>query len=123
MQNKLNELLAQVAWLNRQLLSHKSEKLSYLNPYQLSLFEQPAQFSEPEPLEETVVEKAKIPMTAKKQERQNRKLLEKLPVVEVIIEPQGIDLTRYKRISEEHTRTLEFETGKLYVKETVPSMG
>ena len=40
LQNKLDEL--QVAWLNRQLFGRKSEKLSRLDPNQLSLFEQPA---------------------------------------------------------------------------------
>ena len=39
LQNKLDELLAQVAWLNRQLFGRKSEKLSSLDPNQLSLFE------------------------------------------------------------------------------------
>ena len=58
-------------------------------------------------------------MVTKKKERQNRKLLEGLPVVEVVIEPQDLDLTKYKRIGEEHTRTLEFEPGKLYVKEII----
>jgi transposase len=36
-----------------------------------------------------------------------------------VIEPDTLDLTRYKRIGEERTRTLEFEPGKLYVKEVV----
>lgn len=115
LQNKLDELLAQIAWLNRQLFGRKSEKLSRLDPNQLSLFEQPAQSLEPEPLEETVVGQTTIPMVTKKKERQNRKLLEGLPVVEVVIEPQDLDLTKYKRIGEERTRTLEFEPGKLYV--------
>lgn len=119
LQNKLDELLAQVAWLNRQLFGRKSEKLSHLDPNQLSLFEQPTQSSEPERLEESVVKEAETPMVAKKKERQNRKLLEGLPVVEVVIEPQGIDLIKYKRIGEERTRTLEFEPGKLYVKEII----
>lgn len=70
-------------------------------------------------MEESVVEEAQTPMATKKKERQNRKLLEGLPVVEVVIEPQGIDLTKYKRIGEERTRTLEFEPGKLYVKEII----
>lgn len=34
-------------------------------------------------------------------------------------EPEGIDLTLYKRIGEERTRTPEFEPGKLYVREIV----
>lgn len=39
--------------------------------------------------------------------------------MEVVIEPQDLDLTKYKRIGEEGTRTLEFEPGKLYVKEII----
>ena len=40
-------------------------------------------------------------------------------MVEVVIEPEGVDLDKYKRIGEERTRTLEFEPGRLYVKEIV----
>ena len=105
--------------MNRQLFGRKSEKLSRLDPNQLSLFEQPAQSLEPGPLEEAVVEQTTTPMVTKKKERQNRKLPEGLPVVEVVIEPQDLDFTRYKRIGEERTRTLEFEPGKLYVKEII----
>ena len=54
-----------------------------------------------------------------KKERRQRKMLENLPVVEVIIEPEDIDFEKYKRKGEERTRTLEFEPGRLYVKETV----
>lgn len=55
----------------------------------------------------------------KKESRRNRELLEGLPVVEVVIEPDRVDLDRYRQIGEERTRTLEFEPGRLYVKETV----
>jgi len=82
-------------------------------------FEPLTQSLEPEMQEESVAEEPEIPMAAPKKERQNRKLLEGLPVVEVIIEPQDVDLTKYKQIGEERTRTLEFEPGKLYVKEIV----
>lgn len=37
----------------------------------------------------------------------------------VAIQPQDLDLTNYKRIGEERTRTLEFEPSKLYVKEII----
>lgn len=70
-------------------------------------------------MEETVVEQTTTPKVTKKKERQNRKLLEGLPVVEVVIETQGLDFTKYKRNGEERTRTLEFEPGKLYVKESI----
>ena len=39
--------------------------------------------------------------------------------VEIVIEPEGVDPDKYKRIGEERTRTLEFEPGKLYVKEII----
>lgn len=38
LQNRLNELTAQVAWLNRQLFGHKSEKLPSLDSNQPDLF-------------------------------------------------------------------------------------
>lgn len=37
----------------------------------------------------------------------------------MVIEPDQVDLDHYRRIGEERTRTLEFEPGRLYVKETV----
>jgi len=36
LQNRLNELTAQVAWLNRQLFGHKSEKLPSLDSTSLT---------------------------------------------------------------------------------------
>jgi hypothetical protein len=35
--------------------------------------------------------------------------------LKVVIEPENLDRNRYVRIGGEHTRTLEFEPGKLYV--------
>lgn len=35
------------------------------------------------------------------------------------VEPEQVDLDFYRKIDEEHTRTLEFEPGKLYIKETI----
>lgn len=123
LQNKLGELLAQVAWLNRQLFGRKSEKLSHLDPNQLSPFDMPVQALEQEKAEELRAEDIEPSTTGKKKERHNRKLLEGLPVVEITIEPEHLDLTKYKKIGEERTRTLEFEPGKLYVKEIyVPNM-
>lgn len=121
LQQKVQELLSQVAWLNRQLFGRKSEKLAALDPNQLSLFDTlPDPGQEETCLVETdAVTKACKPDGKKKESRRNRELLEGLPVVEVIVEPDSVDLNRYRRIGEERTRTLEFEPGKLYVKETV----
>lgn len=41
------------------------------------------------------------------------------PIVTVVIEPENVDLSRYVKIGEEHTRTLEMKPGYLYVKDTV----
>lgn len=122
LQDKVTELLAQNAWLKRQLFGRKSEKLVALDPNQLSLFAPPA--CEDNGVEvNTCNEEASCQIQAndckKPSKRHNRKLLEGLPIVEQIIEPQGVDLDLYKRIGEERTRTLEFEPGKLYVKEIV----
>lgn len=38
LQKRIDELTAQVAWLNRQLFGRKSEKLSPFDPNQLDLF-------------------------------------------------------------------------------------
>jgi transposase/IS1 family transposase len=122
LQKKVNELLSQVAWLNRQLFGKKSEKLAALDPNQLSLFDSALPAEEQAKLDtahDTAVAAIRQHESDKKKERRNRKLLEELPVVEVVVEPVDLDLNLYKRIGEERTRTLEFEPGKLYVKEIV----
>ena len=120
---RVNELLSQIAWLNRQLFGRKSEKLSHLDPNQLPLFNTVTPISQSE--EElacsraAAIRKIEDKKVAAKRERHNRKMLDKLPVVELVIEPDNIDLRQYKRIGEERTRTLEFEPGRLYVKEII----
>ena len=106
LQNKLQELLAQVAWLNRQLFGRKSEKLAHLDPNQLSLFDPPVQPLEHEIPEEAAAQEPVCSTTPKKKVRQNRNMLDGLPVVEIVIEPEGVDPDKYKRIGEERTRTL-----------------
>jgi transposase len=119
---KIDQLLSQIAWLNRQLFGRKSEKLASLDPNQLSLFDQASQQSTEVQLEEAnhqAIEHIKEDKAVGKSQRHNRKLLKNLPVIEVVIEPEGINPEQYKRIGEERTRTLEFEPGRLYVKEIV----
>lgn len=92
-----------------------------MDPNQLFLFDTLPNPSQEETglVETDAVTKTCKPDGKKKESRRNRELLEGLPVVEVIVEPADVDLNRYRRIGEERTRTLEFEPGKLYVKETV----
>lgn len=123
LQQKIDKLLSQIAWFTRQFYGRKSEKLSRLDPNQLNLFE--TLEDEKKHLEEIEAERIEAEKqieestSSRKKTRSNRKLLEGLPVIEVIIEPEDVDKDKYKRIGEERTRTLEFEPGKLYVKEIV----
>ena len=126
LQHRIDKLLAQIAWFTRQYFGRKSEKLAHLDPNQLSLFE--SLMEEQQRLEaiEAARQKAETQIidstqktVAPKAERANRQLLDKLPVVQVVVEPDAVDLEHYKQIGSESTRTIEFEPGKLYVKETV----
>ena len=123
LQEKIDQLLAQLAWFTRQFFGRKSEKLAQLDPNQLSLFETSAvggqQLEAIEAAREAAREEIDTRATEKTRQRSQRKLLENLPVVEEVIEPESIDLNIYKRIGEERTRTLEFEPGKLFVKEII----
>lgn len=123
LQQRIDKLLAQIAWFTRQFYGRKSEKLSLLDPNQLSLFE--AAGANPEELEQIEAARAGAeeqiePETkAQKKKRSNRDMLEDLPVIEEVIEPEEVDKTRYKLIGEERTRILEFKPGELYVREIV----
>ncbi|MBR5568099.1 MAG: IS66 family transposase [Bacteroidales bacterium] len=122
LQRRIDELTAQVAWLNRQLFGRKSEKLAAYDPNQLSLFsgQMPDNASEIMAARDKAVESIKETAEEKKRERKNRKMMEDLPVLErVVIEPEGIDLDLYKKIGEEVTRIVEHKPGQLYIKEIV----
>ena len=111
---RIKELSAQVAYLNRQLFGRKSEKLQPQNPLQMDLFaDMPVDTpAEPEQNLDTVTGEV---IVKKKQARKNRTMLESLPVLKRdVIDVEGIDLTRYKRIGEEITEVVEFEPGNLY---------
>ena len=119
---RIKELTAQVAYLNRQLFGRKSEKLSHF-PGQLELFADEfaclMQQAE-EKRDEVVAEIDKDTKAERKQKRQNRIMMEDLPVLErEVLEPEGIDPSIYKKIGEEVTRIVKHQPGKLYVKEIV----
>ena len=120
---RIKELTAQVAYLNRQLFGRKSEKLPIYNPAQLDLFAD--QFAEElaqadEKRDEAVAEVEKNTKEERRQRRQNREMLENLPVLkQTIIQPDDIDLNIYKEIGREVTRVVEHEPGKLYIHEIV----
>jgi len=116
-------LNANLAWFIRRMFGRKSEKLASLDPNQLGLdFEgiclklPEQQINEPGA---SPIEEIPAPPSKKKSVRPRRDVMDGLPVVEVIIEPENLDTSRYMRIGEEHTRTLEYEPGKLYVKDRI----
>ena len=120
---RIRELTAQVAYLNRQLFGRKSEKLSVYDPNQLELFA--GEFADRMQLAEeerdgAVAEIEKGTKEERRQKRQNRTMMEDLPVLErEVIEPEGIDLSLYRKMGEEVTRIVKHQPGMLYVKEIV----
>lgn len=120
LQERIKELTAQVAWLNRQLFGRKSEKLRVYDPNMLDLFAD--EFSglrqQAEEKRDEAVEKIeKESVEDVKRNRQNRKMIEDLPVLETdTIEPKGVDLSLYRRIGEEITKVVKHKPGMLYVK-------
>lgn len=122
LQKRINELTAQVAWLNRQLFGRKSEKLAAYDPNQLELFSGQLPENASGIMEARDKAVGSLPETTavRKRERKNRKMMEDLPVLEkVVIEPEGIDLNLYKKIGEEVTRVVEHKPGQLYIKEII----
>ena len=123
LQERIKELTAQVAWLNRQLFGRKSEKLRVYDPNMPDLFAE--EFAElrhqtEEKRDEAVEQIEKESAEVRKQNRQNRKMIEDLPVLETdTIEPTGINLSLYRRIGEEITRVVKHKPGMLYVKEII----
>ena len=123
LQERIKELTAQVAWLNRQLFGRKSEKLRVYDPNMPDLFAD--EFSglrqQAEEKRDEAVEKIeKESVEDVKRNRQNRKMIEDLPVLETdTIEPKGVDLSLYRRIGEEITKVVKHKPGMLYVKEII----
>ena len=120
LQERIKELTAQVAWLNRQLFGRKSEKLRVYDPNMPDLFAD--EFSglrqqAEEKRDEAVEKLEKEAVEDVKRNRQNRKMIEDLPVLETdTIEPKGVDLSLYRRIGEEITKVVKHKPGMLYVK-------
>ena len=123
LQERIKELTAQVAWLNRQLFGRKAEKLPVYDSSMPDLFAD--EFAgllhqAEEKRDEAVAKIEKGSLVEKKQKRQNRKMVEDLPVLETeIIEPTGVDLSLYRRIGEEVTKVVKHKPGMLYVKEII----
>ena len=119
---RIRELTAQVAWLNRQLFGRKSEKLGIIDPNQLNLFApmQEEQAQQAGDARDEAVEKIVTTREERKQERRNRFMTEDLPVLEqLILKPENLDESLYKKIGQEVTRLVEHRPGLLYIKEII----
>ncbi len=75
LQKRIDELTSQVAWLNRQFLDRKSEKLAAYDPNQPSLFEDEflSYAVEVQQARDEAVASITKSVQDKKQERKNRK--------------------------------------------------
>ena len=115
---EVKKMAAQIAWFQQQMFGRKSEKHLPADN-QPSLFEAAGVEIEgelPEVTEES--EKEAVTYTRRKSQKgvsKPRETWENLPLLETrVIEPQGVDLTRYRRIGEEVTTLVGFEPGKYY---------
>lgn len=119
---EVKNLTAQIAWLKRQLFGKKSEKLQPYDPAAdlfSDYFKDQAQQLEPEK-EEATNKIEKESKEDKKQAKKNRQMLEGLPVLETeTLEPEGIDLSKYRRIGEEITQVIEHKPGMLYIRQII----
>ena len=120
---ELKKMSAQVAWFQRQMFGRKSEK-------HISIDNQPSLFDIAEldaaqgsctasELDEGSQTKEETISYTRRKGRQGtartRETWENLPVLETkTIEPEGVDLTRYRRMGEETTYLVGFEPGKYY---------
>ena len=119
------ELNASLAWLKRKVFGKMSEKCKPVDngdpklPFDYGDLEQIE--AEIEEARSRAAEQITVPKSqaANKTPRRNRVVMDNLPVITVVIEPENVDLSRYVKIGEEHTRTLEMKPGYLYVKDTV----
>ena len=115
------ELNASLAWLKRKVFGKMSEKCKPVDngdpklPFDYGDLEQIE--AEIEDARSRAAEQITVPKSraANKTPRRNRVVMDNLPVVTVVIEPENVDLSRYVKIGEEHTRTLEMKPGYLYV--------
>ena len=119
---RIKELMAQVAWLNRQLFGRKSEKLPIIDPNYPDLFAGmlPENAQQIADAHDKAVEKIVKTKEDRRQEKKNRIMMEDLPVLEqVILTPDNLDTDLYKKIGQEVTRIVEHKPGQLYIKEII----
>jgi transposase len=119
MSQRIKELTAQIEWFKRQMFGRKSEK-------RLIMDGQPSLFSDEsigcvtnntndgeEPSESLTDDNDNS--KKRKSVKRPRQTWNNLPILETrTIEPQNVDLAKYRKIGEETTYLLGFEPGKLF---------
>ncbi len=103
----------QLAELKRLVFGQKRERFIPAQSGQASLFDMDELKNERE--EQTLEISYKRSKTKKQAPHSRNPLPANLPRKEIIIEPEGIDLDKMKKIGEEVTEELEYEEAKLYV--------
>lgn len=116
---EVKKMSAQIAWFQQHMFGRKSEK-RLPGVDQPSLFDAAGVEIPIERQSETMAESEEETVTytrkkSKKGVSKPRETWENLPLLETrVIEPQGVDLSRYRRIGEEVTTLVGFEPGKYY---------
>ena len=119
---ELKKMSAQIAWFQRQMFGRRSEKNISIDTQpglfdaaELDAAQESSEITETE--DETATEET-VTYTRRKGRTgtaRARETWENLPVLETrTIEPEDVDLTRYRRIGEETTFLVGFEPGKYY---------
>lgn len=118
MQQTIDKLSAQIAYFQHRMFGKSSEKHGViLGP---TLFDELSETNNiPEESLPELDPTQTISITTKKKHRTRKDFMEGLPVIQVILEPEGVDLTKYKRIGQESSKVIEFVPGKLHVVETI----
>lgn len=114
---EVRKMAAQIAWFQQQMFGRRSER-HLPEDNQPSLFDAAGVEIPGESLYADECKEETVTYTRKKSHKgvsKPRETWENLPLLETrVIEPQGIDLTRYRRIGEEITTLVGFEPGKYY---------
>ena len=119
---ELKKMSAQIAWFQRQMFGRRSEKNISIDTQpglfdaaELDAAQESSEITETE--DETATEET-VTYTRRKGKTgtaRARETWENLPVLETrTIEPEDVDLTRYRRIGEETTFLVGFEPGKYH---------
>lgn len=109
---RIKDLTAQLAWFQNRMFGRSSER-RLPQEIQPGLFD-PEEQSDSKP-EEVVEERPDTTAAVRRSRTRRRECWDNLPVLETVVhEPEGVDLSRYRRMGEETTYVVEHRPGRLY---------